>query len=212
MVDHAILIVDDHPMMREALQLGIEQEDGFCVVGSAANGLDAVQQAVALKPDLILMDLFLPGMDGVTAMKTIRETLPTLRVLFLSSSYDEEDIVRAVAAGADGYLQKSQSRSVVIQAIRDVLQGKKYFPLDIAEKLADAIYHKSDNMDLLTEREKQVLDLLGDVITYDLLAQHLSISESTIRVHVFNICSKLGIANRTELVLFAARRKSSKRN
>ena len=207
MPSYRIMIVDDHPMMLEALQLGIDNEEDLVFAGCAANGIDAIDMAKEIKPDLIIMDLFLPGMNGIAAMQKIHESIPGVAVLFLSSSFDEEHILAAVAAGANGYLQKSQPRTVIMHAIREVARGSKYFPPEIAGKLADAVYHHQSRLSALSAREKEVLSLLGEGLTYDRLAQRLSVSESTIRVHIHNICSKLGI-NRTELIIYAAKQKS----
>ena len=209
MPSYRIMIVDDHPMMLEALQLGIANEEDLVFAGSAANGIDAIDMAKEIKPDLIIMDLFLPGMNGIAAMQKIQESMPGVVVLFLSSSFDEEDILAAVAAGAKGYLQKSQPRAAIMHAIREVARGSKYFPPEIAGKLADAVYHHQNRLTELSAREKEVLSLLGEGLTYDRLAQRLSVSESTIRVHIHNICRKLGI-NRTELIIYAAKQKSLK--
>ncbi len=209
MTSYRIMIVDDHPMMLEALQLGIDNEEDLAVAGSAANSIDAIKMAKEIKPDLIIMDLFLPGMNGIAAMQKIHESIPGIAVLFLSSSFDEEDILAAVAAGAYGYLQKSQPRSVIMHAIREVARGKKYFPPEIAEKLAEAVYKHQSHLTELSAREKEVLSLLGVGLTYERMAQRLSVSKSTIRVHIHNICSKLGI-NRTELIIYAAKQKSLK--
>jgi len=206
---YRIMIVDDHPMMLEALQLGIANEEDLVFAGSAANGIDAIGMAKEIKPDLIIMDLFLPGMSGIAAMQKIHESMPGVAVLFLSSSFDEEDILAAVAAGAYGYLQKSQPRTAIMHAIREVARGSKYFPPEIAGKLAEAVYHHQSRLTALSAREKEVLSLLGEGLTYDRLAQRLSVSESTIRVHTHNICNKLGI-NRTELIIYAAKQKSLK--
>lgn len=209
MPSYRIMIVDDHPMMLEALQLGIANEEDLVFAGCAANGMDAIDMAKEIKPDLIIMDLFLPGMNGIAAMQKIQESMPGAVVLFLSSSFDEEDILAAVAAGAKGYLQKSQPRTAIMHAIREVARGSKYFPPEIAGKLADAVYHDQNRLTELSAREKEVLSLLGEGLTYDRLAQRLSVSVSTIRVHIHNICSKLGI-NRTELIIYAAKQKSLK--
>lgn len=209
MPNYRIMIVDDHPMMLEALQLGISNEEDLVFAGSAANGIDAIGMANQIKPDLIIMDLFLPGMNGISAMQKIHESIPGLAVLFLSSSHNEEDILAAVAAGAYGYLQKSQPRKAIMHAIREVARGSKYFPPEIAGKLAEAVYNHQNRLTELSTREKEVLSLLGEGLTYDCLAQRLSISESTIRVHIHNICSKLKI-NRTELIIYAAKQKRLK--
>jgi DNA-binding NarL/FixJ family response regulator len=208
MPSYRIMIVDDHPMMLEALQLGIANEEDFVFAGSAANGIDAIDMAKEIKPDLIIMDLFLPGMNGIAAMQKIQESMPGAVVLFLSSSFDEEDILAAVAAGAKGYLQKSQPRAAIMHAIREVARGRKYFPPEIAGKLADAVYHHQNRLSMLTARETEVLSLLGEGLTYDRLAQRLSVSESTIRVHIHNMCSKLGLQNRTELIIYAMKQKN----
>ena len=179
MPSYRIMIVDDHPMMLEALQLGIDNEEDLIFAGSAANGMDAIIMAKEIKPDLIIMDLFLPGMNGIAAMQKIHESMPGVAVLFLSSSFDEEDILAAVAAGAKGYLQKSQPRAAIMHAIREVARGSKYFPPEIAGKLADAVYHHQSRLSALSAREKEVLSLLGEGLTYDRLAQRLSVSEST---------------------------------
>jgi two-component system, NarL family, response regulator LiaR len=209
-----VLIADDHPLMREALKAAIGDEPDMQVVGEATNGAVAVEQALVLKPDVIVMDLFMPVKSGLVAIAEIRADDPHAQILALTSSTDEALVLSAVQAGALGYLLKESPRTELLQAIREVSRGNSFLPPVVANKLAKILRQNpkadaSEPIEPLTERETQVLGLIGDGALNREIAQKLGVSEGTIRTHVHNILGKLGLANRNQAIVYALREKSS---
>ena len=203
-----ILITDDHAVVREGLRTLISTEPGMKVVGEAANGLEAVQMACELNPDVILMDMAMPRMGGLEAIRKIKEECPDSRILVLTSFSDDETVFPAIKAGALGYMLKNTSPGRLLSAIRDVHQGKPSMSPDIASKLMRELQRKSNlppTKDPLTDRELGVLKLVAQGLTNQEIADQLVISEGTVRTHVSNILSKLHLANRTQAALFALR-------
>ena len=203
-----ILITDDHAVVREGLQKLISTEPGMEVVGEAADGIEAVQMTCELNPDVILMDMVMPRMGGLEAIRKIKEECPDSRVLVLTSFSDDETVFPAIKAGALGYLLKNTSPDLLLSAIRDVHQGNSSISPDIANKLMSELQRKSDlplTKEPLTEREMDVLKLVAQGLTNQEIADQLVISEGTVRTHVSNILSKLHLANRTQAALYALR-------
>ena len=203
-----ILITDDHAVVREGLRTLISTEPGMEVVGEAADGMEAVQKACDLKPDVILMDMAMPRMGGLEAIQKIKEQCPEVQILVLTSFSDDETVFPAIKAGALGYLLKNTSPDRLLSAIRDVHQGKPSMSSDIANKLMREIQRKSSlppTQDPLTDREMDVLKLVAQGMTNQEIADVLVISEGTVRTHVSNILSKLHLANRTQAALYALR-------
>jgi DNA-binding NarL/FixJ family response regulator len=205
-----VLIVDDHPLMRDALSAAIGDEPDLQVIGEATNGIDAIERARALRPDVIVMDLFLPRKTGLEAIADIRATRADAPILALTSSPDDEMVLKAVQAGALGYLMKDSPRDELLCAIRAVSRGETFLPPPIARKLADALraQHKPADAPLiepLTERERAVLRLLGAGASNKQIAQALNVSEGTVRTHVHNVLGKLGLENRNRAILYAVR-------
>ncbi|MBI5303992.1 MAG: response regulator transcription factor [Chloroflexi bacterium] len=205
-----ILVVDDHPLMREALCMAIEDEADMQVVGEAANGEDAVRQAHALKPDVTVMDLFMPRQDGLHAIADIKSRDANARILALTSSTDEAMVLAAVQAGVLGYLMKDSAREELLQAIRQVSQGNTFLPPQIAQKLANSVReqkkeHATPPVEPLTDREIEVLGLIGQGASNKQIAQTLNVSEGTVRTHVHNLLGKLGLENRNQAILYAVR-------
>ena len=203
-----ILITDDHAVVREGLRTLISTEPGMKVVGEAANGLEAVQMACELNPDVILMDMAMPRMGGLEAIPKIKEQCPEAKLLVLTSFSDDETVFPAIKAGALGYMLKNTSPGRLLSAIRDVHQGKPSMSPDIASKLMRELQRKSNlppTKDPLTDRELGVLKLGAQGLTNQEIADQLVISEGTVRTHVSNILSKLHLANRTQAALFALR-------
>ena len=203
-----ILITDDHAVVREGLQKLISTEPGMEVVGEAADGIEAVQIACELKPDVILMDMVMPRMGGLETIRKIKEECPEARVLVLTSFSDDETVFPAIKAGALGYLLKNTSPDLLLSAIRDVHQGNSSMSPDIANKLMSELQRRSDlplTKEPLTEREMDVLNLVAQGLTNQEIADQLIISEGTVRTHVSNILSKLQLANRTQAALYALR-------
>lgn len=203
-----ILITDDHAIVREGLRTFISTEPGMEVVGEAVDGVEAVQKACDLKPDVILMDMAMPRMGGLEAIYKIKEQYPEAQILVLTSFSDDETVFPAIKAGALGYLLKNTSPDRLLSAIRDVHQGKPSMSRDIASKLMRELQRKSDlppTTEPLTDREMDVLKLVAQGMTNQEIADELVISEGTVRTHVSNILSKLHLANRTQAALYALR-------
>ncbi|HSG41918.1 MAG TPA: response regulator transcription factor [Anaerolineales bacterium] len=203
-----ILITDDHAVVREGLHTLISTEPGMDVIGEAADGAEAVQMAFELEPDVILMDMAMPRMSGLEAIRKIKEQWAEAKLLVLTSFSDDETVFPAIKAGALGYLLKNTSPGRLLSAIRDVHQGKPSMSSDIANKLMGELQRKSNlppTKDPLTDRELDVLNLVAQGLTNQEIADQLVISEGTVRTHVSNILSKLHLANRTQAALYALR-------
>jgi len=203
-----ILITDDHAIVREGLRTLIRTEPDMEVVGEAADGVEAVQMACDLKPDVILMDMEMPRMGGLEAIQKIKEQCPDARILVLTSFSDDETVFPAIKAGALGYLLKNTSPDLLLSSIRDVHKGNSSISPDIANKLMSELHRRSDlppTKDPLTDREMDVLKLIALGMTNQEIADQLVISEGTVRTHVSNILSKLHLANRTQAALYALR-------
>ena len=203
-----ILITDDHAVVREGLRTLIGTEPGMEVVGEAADGVEAVQKACDLRPDVILLDMVMPHMDGLEAIKEIKRECPEAHILVLTSFSDDEKVFPAIKSGALGYLLKNTTPERLLNAIRDVHQGKPSMSSDIANKLMHELQRSSDlppTKEPLTEREMDVLRLVAQGLTNQEIAERLVIGEGTVRTHVSNILGKLHLANRTQAALYALR-------
>jgi NarL family two-component system response regulator LiaR len=208
----SVLIVDDHPLMRQALCLAIETEPDMTIVGEASDGRQAVELALTLKPDVIVMDLYLPHKDGLTATREILAQNPAARVLAVTSSTEDKQVVAALQAGVAGYLLKDATSDTLLEAIRRVAAGQTYIPPDVAEKLAGGLRRSAPAPEtpakqLLTQREQQVLALLGQGLPNRQIAEQLALSESTVRVHIYNLLHKLGLTDRHQAVIYALKQK-----
>lgn len=204
--DHAssvlrVLIVDDHPMMREGIQGAIDRQADMKVVGEASDGAEAVEQYRALKPDVVLMDLQMPGVEGVEAITTIcREDLAA-KVIVLTTYSGDMRALRALKAGAVGYLLKGAVRKDLLSTIRAVHQGTRSLPPEIATEIA---MHVADEP--LTARELEVLRSLADGHSNKQIAWRLSISQDTVKTHLKSVFGKLGVTDRTGAITVAAKR------
>src|SRR5450759_17175 len=202
-----ILIVDDHPLIREGLRAILETQPDMELVGEARDGNEAVARAQALKPDVILMDLALPHMDGVEATRQIIQNDPLVRVLILSNYLDDDKVFGVLKAGAKGYLIKETNPQDLRQAVRAVYQGKSALDPAVQRKLVDQFAQttgkSASSKDNLTEREQEVLRLMSQGLTNPQIGHKLSIAEGTVRFHVSNVLKKLGLKNRTQAVLYA---------
>lgn len=195
-----ILIVDDHPVVRAGLSLLVTSQ-GFVICGEATNGQEAVEQFEKLRPDVTLMDLQMPVLDGVGAISLIRERHPTACVLVLTTYETDDDIERALRAGARGYLLKDTSVEDLAQAIRDGHAGRRSVAPSVAAKLAERVTSVA-----LTPRELAVLRLVAEGKSNKEIGEALSITEGTVKVHLMRVFEKLGVASRTEAMAEAARR------
>ncbi len=204
-----IVIADDHPVVRQGLATVLGQEEGLEVVGQAANGLEAVDQARKLQPDIILMDLQMPEMDGVEAIQTIRTETSDIGIIILTT-YDTDDyIFRGIEAGARGYLLKDSPPEEVIKAIHTVHKGESMIQPRVASRLLDRfsqLSHDSVPEEILSPREVQVLQLIAKSAVNKEIANELFIGESTVKTHIIHIFNKLGVKGRTEAVTEGVKR------
>ena len=196
-----IALVDDHPILRQGIAALISDQPDLLLVGQASNGLEAMEQFRLHRPDVMLMDLQMPGMNGIDAMSAIRGEFPDARFVVLTTYTGDVQIVRALKAGARAYLLKSLLHRELLDTIRSVHAGNKRIPPEIAAELAD---HAAD--DQLTAREIEVLRLIASGNANKIVADHLSITEETVKAHVKSILSKLDANDRTHAVTIALKR------
>jgi len=203
-----ILIADDHTLVRAGMCALLDSEPGMEVVGEAADGVEAVQRAEALDPDVILLDLVMPRKDGIEAIFEICDADPASRILVLTSYTDDEKVFPAIKAGALGYLLKDSEPQELLQAIRSVYAGEPSLAPTIARKLMRELQQPPDlppAENPLSEREVQVLRLVAQGLSNRDISDRLVVSERTVRAHVSNILNKLHLANRTQAALYAIR-------
>lgn len=203
-----ILIADDHPMMRRGLSALIISETGLELVGEAADGIEAIQMARSLDPDVILMDLVMPRKNGLEAIQEIKQENPQARILVLTSFAEDDKVFPAIKSGALGYLLKDASSRDLIEAIRNVYEGEAFLHPTIARKLMKEIHEPSDlppTEGPLTAREVEVLKLVARGMSTQEIAEGLTITDLTVRTHIRNILGKLHLANRTQAALYALR-------
>ena len=203
-----VLIVDDHTVVRDGLNALISAEAGMTVVGMAGDGLEAVRLAREVQPDVILLDLVMPKMDGVQVINEIRKENSKARILVLTSFAENHQVFSAIKSGAMGYLMKDSSSEELIQAIRDTYQDKPVLQPEIARKLMRDIQShepQSSLLSTLTEREIEILQYVALGKTNQEIADELFLSERTVRTHITNILGKLRLTNRTQAALYALR-------
>ena len=207
-----LLIADDHPMVREALLMALEEEPDMEIVGEASNGIEATKLAQERQPDVILMDLLMPGLDGLAAIGQILEVNPEAKILVVTSLDDEDKVFAAVQAGALGYFPKTALRTYLLEGIRKVADGLPYLPSGIAQKLFKEIRArrapaKSSVDEPLTSRQEEILALIGEGRTDQEIARALHLEEGTVRSHVHHILRRLGVENRAQAVTYANSRR-----
>ncbi len=196
-----ILTADDHPLIRDGLAAVLRTESGLQVVAEAANGEEAIEAYARLHPDIVLMDLRMPVMDGLTATRAILADDPNARIIVLTTYDGDEDIHRALAAGARGYLLKDMMRTDLLGVIRAVHRGQRGIPAAVAARLAEHTPRIG-----LTPRELEVLRLVADGLSNAEVAEQIGRTEGTVKVHLKNILQKLDVRDRTEAVTTALRR------
>ena len=203
-----IMIVDDHAILRRGLISLMEVTHGIKVIGEASNGDEAIKLAKSLNPDVILMDLVMPEIDGIEAIKAIKQHTPDARILVLTSFSDDEKVFPAIKAGAMGYLLKDCSTQELIKAINDINQGQSSLHPTITRKLMSEINQPSElkpTEEPLSGREVEVLKLVARGFSNKQVAEMLTVSDGTVRIHVSNILNKLHLASRTQATLYALR-------
>jgi NarL family two-component system response regulator LiaR len=204
-----VVIVDDHAVVREGLRTYLDLSDEIEVIGEARNGREAVDRAKSLHPDVMLMDLLMPEMDGIAATRAVKEASPATNVIVLTSFTDDEHIMPALRAGATGYLLKDVSAADLVRAIEGANRGQAQLHPDVARKLMEQVSqpHRTEEPPgaALTPRELEVLRLIASGMSNKEIARELVLNERTVKGHVSNILSKLGLADRTQAALYAVR-------
>lgn len=204
-----ILIADDHPVVREGLFAMLSREGDFDVVGEAKDGMDAVNKTKELRPDIVLMDLRMPDMDGVEAMRQIKSEMPDVKFIILTTYSDDEYIFSGIEAGARAYLLKDAPREDLFKAIRAVYRGESLIQPVVASKLLDRFSELSRGTtsgEGLSGRELEVLQLMAKGAANKEISAQLSIAQSTVKTHIANIFQKLGVNDRTEAVTQALKK------
>ncbi|MDW5267365.1 MULTISPECIES: response regulator transcription factor [Acidobacteriaceae] len=197
-----VLVVDDHLVVRLGLRSMLDGEAGISIVAMASSGTEAIRLVAEVNPDVVLLDLRMPGLSGVEVIVALRHAHPDIRTLVLTNYQLDEDIFNALEAGAYGYLLKNTSQEEVIDAIRTVNRGKRHIPAALAIRLAERLGRSA-----LTRREQEVLELVVEGLTNKGIAEKLYISDITARNHVISLLAKLGAKDRTEAATISIRRR-----
>ena len=205
-----VMIVDDHSIMRDGLQEVLEHSSGFEVVGQARDGVEAVDIAQGVRPDVVIMDVIMPNKNGIDACREIVEAAPETRVLVLTASTDEGTVIDAIAAGATGYLQKFTGKDQLLQTIRDVVDGEFRVPGDVVRRAFagfrdGSAQSESSEVARLTEREREILKLFAEGKSYAEIGEARGNKPLTIRNAIYGIRDKLGAKSRQEIVVWAVR-------
>ena len=203
-----VLLVDDHSIMREGLQSMLEQSEEFEVAGVAGDGEEAVSAAAELSPDVVVMDVMMPGKDGVEACRDIMESAPGTRVVMLTASTEEDAVIEAVAAGATGYLQKVSGMDRLLSTLKLVAAGEMPVPPEVVRRVFARIRREAkaeEKRNELTGREKEVLALFSQGMSYSAIAEARGVKVVTIRNALYSIQSKLGLGTKQEIVVWAVR-------
>jgi len=198
-----VMLVDDHAMVRQGLALFLDTLDDMKLVGEAASGEEALGVCALVNPDVVVLDLIMPGMDGVATLRAIRDAHPNIQVIVLTSAKEHELVRTALQAGAISYLLKDSSIDELASAIRGAYAGKSTLSPGVTQMLIGGVSHPSIEAFPLSEREREVLKLMVQGLTNRQIAQRLAIHYSTVKFHVSSILSKLNVASRTEAVALA---------
>lgn len=196
-----LLVAEDRGIVRQGIISILQQQDDFAVVAEAHDGLEAVDLHAIHQPDITLMDLRMPNLEGVDAIARIREQTPDAKIVILTTYDTDEDIYRGLQAGAKGYILKDADFEDLIHAVRTVYGNNRYVPANVARKLAERM-----SFEELTAREREVLSLMVQGSSTSTLAEKLGLSEGTIKFHINHIFQKLGVSDRTQAVIVALRR------
>ncbi len=202
-----VLVVDDHAVVREGLRALLELQEGIEVVAEAADGREAVETAIRLRPDVILMDLVMPRLDGVAAMRELRVSVPQARAIVLTSFLDEDKLLPALRSGAAGYLLKNARPEELVRAVRAAHAGEALLDPVVAARLVATLAADGgeEPLDRLTPREREVLVLIGRGFPNKRIALELGLAEKTVKTHVGHVLAKLGVTDRTQAAVLAVR-------
>ena len=199
-----VLLVDDHEMVRLAVSTYLNIQPDIEVVGEASDGQEGVEKAISLRPDVILMDLVMENMDGITATKEILAQWPQAKILIVTSYIDDEKVFPAIQAGASGYLLKTSSAQEIAEAVRKTIVGERVIEEEVSEKIQNQDYANQYFLyEELTNREREVLDLIAQGKSNQEIAEILFITLKTVKTHVSNILAKLGVEDRTQAAIYA---------
>jgi two-component system response regulator NreC len=206
-----VLLADDHPIVRQGLRRLLEAEEDFKVVGEASNGIEALQLVERLKPDVLVVDLVMPDLNGLEVLRQVKQRSPATFSVVLSMQNSEAYVVEALRNGAMGYILKDTAPSELVQAIREVAKKHKYLSPSLSEHLINALIQSmktsySDPYDELTNRERELLQMVAEGYTSAEIAARYSLSRRTVEIHRSNIMHKLGLHNQTEIIRYALRR------
>ncbi|MBK9094305.1 MAG: response regulator transcription factor [Anaerolineae bacterium] len=206
-----IVLADDHPIVRQGLRALLEAETDFQLVGEAGDGLEAVGLVERVKPDVLVLDLMMPGLAGFEVARQARQRSPQTRIVILSMHADEGYVLEALTAGASAYVLKKSTTADLVKAIRDAIAGRRFLSPPLSEHLIDAYVEKTksaplDSYNTLTPREREVLQLAAEGHTNAKIATRLSISPRTVEMHRASVMRKLGLQNQVELVRYALQR------
>ena len=199
-----VLIVDDHSVVRRGLRMFLEDDPAIDIIGEAADGEEAVRLATESRPDVVLMDLLLPKLDGITATERIRQALPDTQVIALTSVLEDASVVGAVKAGAIGYLLKNAEADELLSALHAAADGQVRLSPEASKRLMHEV-RAPQSPEVLTERETEVLRLLAKGKANKEIARELKVSEHTVKSHVHSVLAKLGVLSRTQAAMYAAR-------
>ena len=206
-----ILIIDDHTLFRSGIKLALQRQEGFDVVGEASDGLEGIKRATQLKPDVVLLDLHMPGTSGLEALRVLVEDVPETQVVMLTVSEDAEDLLETLRAGARGYLLKNIDTEFLLESIQRAARGESVMSPQIAHKLADSLRAPLKDKAVVAEvnsaklspREREIIVMLAHGSSNKEIARVLNLSESTIKIHVQGILRKLNIAKRVQAAVYA---------
>ncbi len=204
-----VLVVDDQTLFRTGLTSLLREDERVEVVGQAVDGADAVKQAAKVKPDVVLMDIKMPNVDGIEATRQILELVPGIKVLILTTFETDSQVIQALKAGASGYVLKDSSAAAIVSSIVAVMSGEKVMASAVANRVLDMLTGTAtpkEFYDGLTNREIEILKLLANGMANKQIAYRLKISEKTVRNHVSNMYEKLGIYDRSQAVLYAVKK------
>jgi two-component system response regulator NreC len=206
-----IMLADDHPIVRQGLRALLESEQNFQLVGEAGDGLEAVRLAIRLRPDVLITDVMMPGLNGLEVTRQVTKSLPQTKVIILSMYTDDSYVLEALKNGATGYVLKDSQATDLVLAIREVAAGKRYLSPPLSERELELYAQRfesapTDPYELLTTREREVLQLVAEGRTSTEIAQQLFISPRTAEGHRANLMRKLGVQNNAELVRYALKR------